>query len=307
MKANWARRSLAIPAALILDSLAGEDLARGAPAGAYRRFLGFAEEILWADTVYGGARFALVGALPPLLAGMAAQALLGDLGSEIVVGGACLGLQSMRERALESASALERAAADEAGFPSDPAPARAAIEAIATSFAKDVCGPLFYLNAAGAKGLLAYRAAEAIGAGADASSPAKVRFGRFPGRVGAAFGWIPSQVGALAVCAAAKERTYTLYARARRDAMSHSSFNFGIMEAAFATSLEVGLDSDDLDGEGQPAGHLGSQVAPGPDEVRRAMALAERAAVLIAFWLMVADAGLWVLLRRRKRGGGRRR
>ena len=303
MKAKWARRSLAIPAALALDALAGDDLAREAPARWYQQFLGFADEILWTDTLNGGVRFALAGGLPPLLTGKIARAALGDLGSEIAVGAACVGLKSMRERALASAVAIERADVEAPGAPGDPTPARAAVESIARSFAKDVCGPLLYLNAAGVEGLLAYRAADAVSATADAPGPANARYGRFPGRLGAAFGWLPSRVGALAVCAAAQGPTYELYTRARRGAVSHSTPNIGIMQAAFANALEIGLGPDDLREEGQAEHRLGAPVAPGPADIRSAIALAERAAVLLAFWLMVADASMWLCQGRRKRGG----
>ena len=307
MKAKWAGRSVAIPVALVLDSLVGGDLAREATARGYERFLGFAEEILWTDTYYGGLRFVFAGGLLPLLAGKIARAVLGDLGSEIAVGAACVGLQSMREQALASAAAIELAAAEAPGAPGDEAPVRAAVEAIATSFAKDVCGPLLYLNAAGVDGLLAYRAAVAISATAAVPGPATARFGNVPGRLGAVFGWLPSRVGALAVCAAAQGPTYTLYTRARRSAVGHSTPNIAITQAAFSQALEIGVGPDDLRGQSQAEGLREPQVASGPAEIRSALALAERAAVLLALWLMVADAFMWLFQRRRKRAAGRHR
>ena len=304
LRAIWGRRSLVVPAALVLDSLAVGSRERETSAIGYQRILRFAEEILWTDTVSGGLRFALAGGILPLLVGRAARFALGDLGSEALMGAACVGLRALREQAVASAVALEQRDIDGTGARADASSARAAVESIATGFAEDVCGALLYLNAAGSDGLLAYRAVNAIGATVGHAGPANARFGVVPGRLHAAFGWLPSQVGALAVCGAAHGPTLTLFAQARRDAMAHPRPSVGIMHAAFAHALGIGLGARSIRGEGLSAGLFGNQEAARPDDIRRALALAERAAVLVAFWLMVADAGLWLMCPRRSRGGG---
>ena len=301
MRAVWLRRLLVVPAALVLDSLASGIGERVSLARGYERILHFAEEILWTDTISGGVRFAVAGAALPILAGRAARLALGDFGSEALAGAACVGLGHMRERAVASAAVLEQEGPGGAVAPGDVSPARVAVESIAASFAQDVCGSLLYLNAAGADGLLAYAAAQAIGARAEHAEPSNVRFGVIPGGLGVASGWLPSRAAALAVCAAAQAPTLTLYARARRDAMAYSSPNAGIVLAAFAHALGIGLGTDAVPGPGPSRYRFGTQVAAATVDIRRALALAERAAVLIAFWLMAADAGLWLLGLRRRR------
>ncbi|MDA8374268.1 MAG: cobalamin biosynthesis protein [Actinomycetota bacterium] len=301
MRAVWLRRLLVVPAALVLDSLALGLGERESLAKDYERILHFAEEILWTDTIFGGIRFAMAGAALPFLAGRAVRLALGDFGSEAVAGAACVGLGHMRERAVASAAALEQEGPGGGAAPGDVSPARAAVESIATSFAQDVCGSLLYLNVAGADGLLAYAAAKAIGARAKHAEPSNARFGVVPGGLGIALGWLPSRAGALAVCAAAQAPTLTLYAKARRDAMAHPSPNAGIVLAAFAHALGIGLGADTVPGPGPSRYRVGTQVAAATVDIRRALALAERAAVLMAFWLMAADAGLWLLAQRRPR------
>ncbi|MDA8263431.1 MAG: cobalamin biosynthesis protein [Actinomycetota bacterium] len=309
-----------MPTALVADAFAGGTAFGGYPMTSFERAIGFAEEILWTDTFFGGLRFVLAGALPALLAGKLAGLALGGFGADAAAGSACVELRSLRESALTVVDRLGRgdlaaAAAwargsDKTGDPqlSFDGVVEAAIETIATKLVEEVVGPLVFLNLAGASGALAYRAVGTMSGKAQRRQGAYARFGAVPMRLSEILGRFPGRLAALAICSSANGDTRTLYLRARQESLAHPSPGTGLVRAAMACALEVGPGAAGSTSAGLPGRQpFGPPRTVRPEDIEKAVVLAERASVLVALWLMATDLGLWVvsprLLRRRRQKG----
>ena len=315
LRSWWGRRFLSAPTALVLDALVGGTFFGSLPQVVYERAIGFAEEILWTDTFFGGLRFLLVGAAPATLAGKLAELAIGGFAADAAAGSVCVGLRSLRESALAIVAHLERgeleAAAALAGVsaavggvpPTFDGVARSAIESITTKFAGEVVGPLVFLNFGGAAGALTYRAVGAMSEKVRRRPGAHARFGVVPKRMAEALGRVPGQLAALALCNAAHGGTAAMYSRVRRESLSEPFPGEGVVMAAMACALGVGLGSGSsptAGSSGRPT--FGPPRIAGLDDVRKAVALAERASVLVALWLMLVDLGLRFVAARTRRG-----
>ena len=173
---------------------------------------------------------------------------------------------------------------------------RAALESVAENTSDATVAPLLWAAAAGAPGVLAYRAVNTLDAMIGHRSPHYARFGWAAARLDDAANLIPARVtGVLtALCAPVVGGSSGAALRAwRSDAARHPSPNAGVAEAAFAGALGVRLGGPTQyrhQLEIRPT--LGAGREPDVADLRRAIRLArwvQNSAVVIA--VVVSAAG----------------
>jgi adenosylcobinamide-phosphate synthase len=154
---------------------------------------------------------------------------------------------------------------------------RAAVESVAENTADAVVGPLLWGALAGPAGVAAYRAANTLDAMVGHHNARYERFGWAAARLDDLLTWPAARLGAGLTCLLAPlvgGHAGRAWRTLRRDGGAHPSPNAGRMEAAFAGALGVRLGGTNRYGdrvEQRPA--LGSDAAPGPDDVDRAVRL----------------------------------
>lgn len=173
---------------------------------------------------------------------------------------------------------------------------RAALESVAENTSDATVAPLLWAAAAGAPGVLAYRAVNTLDAMIGHRSPHYARFGWAAARLDDAANLIPARVTGMltALCAPVVGGSPGAALRAwRSDAARHPSPNAGVAEAAFAGALGVRLGGPTQyrhQLEIRPT--LGAGREPDVADLRRAIRLArwvQNSAVVIA--VVVSAAG----------------
>src|SRR3954470_7108088 len=122
--------------------------------------------------------------------------------------------------------------------------ARATIESVAENTADAAVGPLLWGAVGGLPGLLAYRAANTLGALGGPRSPRSARFGWAAARTDDVLGWLPARLTAALTVACAPLARGSAGDALRtwwRDGAAHPSPNAGRCEAAMAGALGVRL------------------------------------------------------------------
>jgi adenosylcobinamide-phosphate synthase len=172
--------------------------------------------------------------------------------------------------------------------------ARAAIESVAENTSDGVVAPMLYALAFGAPGALAYRAVNTMDSMVGYREEPYACLGWAPARLDDLANLVPARATVLAVAAASRDPGAALRSTLRYGSLTASP-NAGRVEAAFAGALGVRLGGTNSYGgvlrEG-PA--LGDGRCPGPDDIRRSIALMRGSCALLAAVALV----LW---------GGRRR
>nr|WP_312870473.1 cobalamin biosynthesis protein [Gordonia asplenii] len=284
------------------------DPARWHPVAGMGHLAGALEKLTYRDR-----RGAGVGYVAVCVTGAAATGLVLQRGGAIAVGAAVwstLGGTTLCRIGDRMADALERgdieaaralvpslcgrdpAALDESGI------CRATIESIAENTSDATVGPLVWAGLAGAPGVLAYRMVNTLDAMVGYRTPRYERFGWASARLDDAVNLLPARLsGALAAVLGGRPRG-ALHAW-RSDARRHPSPNAGVVEAAFAGSLDVTLGGTTvypLHTEERPL--LGSGRAPGVDDLRAAVALSRRVQYGAAAAVVGAVVGGRILRRR---------
>ncbi|MBE2316036.1 cobalamin biosynthesis protein CobD [Solirubrobacter sp. CPCC 204708] len=161
----------------------------------------------------------------------------------------------------------------------------AAIESVAENTVDAVIAPLLWCAAAGAPGVLAYRAVNTLDAMVGRRNERYARFGTAAARADDVANWPAARLaGALTVVFGDREARTVWKERAAL----HPSPNAGVIEAAFAGALGLTLG-----GTLAYAGHvehrprLGDGRAPGPADVGRAIRLARIISLAAAVLAMV--------------------
>lgn len=168
--------------------------------------------------------------------------------------------------------------------------ARAALESVAENTSDAAVAPLWWGVVGGVPGLLAYRGINTLDAMIGHRSPRYTRFGWAAARLDDVMNYLPARLTGLLVAACARVvggSAGASLAAWRRDAASHPSPNAGVVEAAFAGALDVGLGGPTQYAHGleiRPA--LGSGPPPGVHDLRRSVALS-RAVTALAMVLAV--------------------
>jgi adenosylcobinamide-phosphate synthase len=160
----------------------------------------------------------------------------------------------------------------------DSAQIRAAvIESLAENSSDAVVGPLFWAALAGPAGAAGYRAANTLDAMWGHHSERYEHFGWAAARLDDALNWLPARLTAGLACGSAPlmgGSTAATLAVIRRDAGGHPSPNAGVIEAAFAGALGVGLGGPlAYGGRVETRPRLGGGPPPGASDVADARRL----------------------------------
>jgi adenosylcobinamide-phosphate synthase len=154
---------------------------------------------------------------------------------------------------------------------------RAVVESVAENTADAVVAPLLWGAAAGAPGLLAYRAANTLDAMVGHHTGRYERFGWASARLDDLMNLPASRLTGVLGLMTAPARARESWTAWRRDAPSHPSPNAGIPEAVFAGALGVRLGGVNRYGDQvEQRVRLGHGRAPEPHDIGRAIRLARR-------------------------------
>lgn len=300
-----------ILAGYLADVIVG-DPRRGHPVAGFGRVAGALESLTYRDNRAAGAvHTGLLVAGVTVAASVARRRVRAGPGVAALTAFAtwvALGGTTLLRTGSELADALEAGGVDAARalLPSlcgrDPAVldaaglCRAALESVAENTSDATVAPLLWAAAAGAPGVLAYRAVNTLDAMIGHRSPHYARFGWAAARLDDAANLIPARVTGMltALCAPVVGGSPGAALRAwRSDAARHPSPNAGVAEAAFAGALGVRLGGPTQyrhQLEIRPT--LGAGREPDVTDLRRAIRLArwvQNSAVVIA--VVVSAAG----------------
>jgi len=300
-----------ILAGYLADAIVG-DPRRGHPVAGFGRVAGALEPLTYRDNRAAGAvHTGLLVAGVTVAASVARRRVRAGPGVAALTAFAtwvALGGTTLLRTGSELADALEAGGVDAARalLPSlcgrDPAVldaaglCRAALESVAENTSDATVAPLLWAAAAGAPGVLAYRAVNTLDAMIGHRSPHYARFGWAAARLDDAANLIPARVTGMltALCAPVVGGSPGAALRAwRSDAARHPSPNAGVAEAAFAGALGVRLGGPTQyrhQLEIRPT--LGAGREPDVADLRRAIRLArwvQNSAVVIA--VVVSAAG----------------
>lgn len=243
--------------AYIADRILGDPQSGAHPVAVLGRYLTTMEKVIWADRRERGGLIVFLGLLPlwPLSKVVKRYWLLGVVAGYFSVGG-----RQLCDIALEVANALEHGdlvlARERCGAIvgretfqlSEAEICRAAIESVAENTADGVVGPLLYFGLFGPTGALCYRAINTFDSMFGHKNARYQNFGWASARLDDLANLPVSRLGYLLLL----RRGTTVQRNSMRaafiDANEHPSPNAGIMEAAFAGFIGVGLGGDNLYG-----------------------------------------------------------
>lgn len=301
----FARRARGTALGLVLAQVVPEIPDGAHPVAHFGTAMGLVEESLWADDRTAGIRYAAagaaIGAVGGRLLGSTATAVsVTTAGRQLRAVAAGIGEQLVADD-LESARAglpalvgRDPSALDASGM------AAAVIESVAENTVDAVYAPALWAVLGGAAGTGLYRALNTMDAMVGHRSERYERFGWAAARADDLANLVPARAFALAVLALAPaDRRGDVVRAVRQDAPAHPSPNAGVAEAAFAGALGLSLGGPLRYGdrvEDRPV--LGDGTRPQPEDVARAVQLAERTEIALIGSLAVL--GLLGSRRRRR-------
>ncbi|TDD59597.1 adenosylcobinamide-phosphate synthase CbiB, partial [Actinomadura rubrisoli] len=226
--------------------------------------------------------------------GRVSRALITGAATWAVLGGTSLGREGVfMARALEDGD-LEAArgrlshlcARDPKGLGAAEL-ARATVESLAENTSDAAIAPLLWGAVAGVPGLVVYRAINTLDAMVGYRNARYERFGWAAARLDDAANWVPARVtGLLTVLCSGREAWRVL----RRDGKNHPSPNAGRCEAAFAGALVRLGGTNSYGGDIERRPEMGDGRAPEVADIRRAVRLSGRVALVAAG---LAAAAAW--------------
>lgn len=169
---------------------------------------------------------------------------------------------------------------------------RATIESVAENTSDAVIAPLCAGLAGGVPAMVIYRAINTLDAMVGYPNERFRNFGWASARLDDVVNYVPARLSAALAALAAPTVAGSLtraLAVWRRDGSSHPSPNAGPVESSFAGALDVQLGGvNTYDGQDQDRHRLGDGPSPHPDDITRAVQLAERMSVIG----LIAAAGM---------------
>lgn len=299
----------------VADRLFG-DPTHGHPVAALGRVLGGAERRLYRDDRRAGLAYTAVCVGGCTAAATAASAIAGRRGllarTALAAGvtWSALGGTTLTRVGDTVADALDRGDIDTArrhvpslcGRDPDALDAtgicRAAVESIAENTSDATVGPLVWGAVAGIPGVVAYRTVNTLDAMVGYRTARYGRFGWASARLDDVANLVPARLTGAWVVLAGPDRRGAAAAW-RRDATRHPSPNAGVVEAAFAGALGLGLGGPTVYPHGtEMRPRLGDGHPPSTADLRAAVALSRRvqagavgtAVLLTAVRVLVTDA-----------------
>ncbi len=292
---NWfSRRCLAAATGLLLDRFVPEPPNSLHPVAWFGKAMGRVESTLWSDTRRAGVAYASVGTGLGLVAGT----LLRSTTFAVVITAAGHQLRAVGSRIGDSIDPddLDRARAE---LPSlvgrDPSQldssgiAAAVIESVAENSVDAVIAPVFWALVFGAPGACAYRAINTMDAMVGRRNLRYENFGWAAARTDDVVNYVPARLFAGIVAVQTPQRAADVISMIQRDAPAHPSPNAGVAETAMAASIGRELGGPLRYGdvlEDRP--RLGSGPRPAPDDVERAVEVANRSELLAVAGLVIA-------------------
>jgi adenosylcobinamide-phosphate synthase len=294
--------ALVVLVALALDAAFGDPPNRFHPVGWIGRLLAAGRHWLCrgrpSALLLGGAAVTLAVMALASGAGAAVAALASALGTlgvllEALALKATLALRGLAGAAGEVAAALERGDLDTArvrlGWHLVSRPTAAlnagqvasgAIESVAENLTDALVAPVVFFLLLGLPGALAYRALNTADTMFGYRDGALEYFGKVAARLDDVLNLVPARLAALGLVATAGARAPAAWATMVRDHARTASPNAGWTMAAMAGALGVSLDKPS-------AYRLGDGRAPGPRDIRLAVALLVRATILTLLVMLV--------------------
>lgn len=296
-------RAAALSLALVADRALGEPPATLHPVARFGQAMEGMERRVWADRRGTGVLYAAAGVGSAAAVGFVVSR--GNHGLRVVTLAGCTYV-AVAGRALREAAADVAGALDAGDLPAargllrglvgrettrldETEVVRAAVESVAENTVDAVTAPLLWAAAAGAPGVLAYRAVNTLDAMVGHRSPRYQRFGWASARADDAANWLPARLTAAAVAAVRPRRAAAVLQAVRRQAPAHPSPNAGVVEAAFAAALGITLGGvNDYGGRVEARPLLGAGVAPSRRHIDEACRLSRD--VSLAVWAAACSA-----------------
>ena len=301
-----ARRSFATALGVLASRFSPEIPDQYHPVARFGQTMTDLEKKLWRDERVAGLQYAAAGVGLGVLAGRASP-------STALTVAMCSAGGQLRSVAGDVADRLEAGDPDGARAilptlvgrdPSDldeSGIAAAAIESVAENMVDAVFAPAFWALTAGSVGAAVHRAANTMDAMVGRHDERHENFGWAAARLDDLLNWVPARAFAAALAAVVPDRRDHVLATVRADAPAHPSPNAGVAEAAMAAVLGCELGGPLRYGtvtEDRP--RLGTGPRPEAGDLRRAIALADRAELVLCAAL-AAGVVLTVRPRRRRR------
>jgi adenosylcobinamide-phosphate synthase len=287
-------RAIGVALGLAADRWLGEPPTRWHPVAWFGTAMGALERAMWRDGRAAGAAYAAVGVGGAWLVGVGLRRVIGPgpaaaVATAVAVAGRMLddegaavarlladgdvGGARLRVRSLVGRTTADL---DEAGI------ARAVVESIAENTTDAVVAPALWAAFAGAPAVLAYRVANTLDAMVGHHSDRYERFGWASARLDDVLGVVPARVGAVAVAMRHPTRARAVVRAVMFDARRHPSPNAGVIEAAFAASLGIGLGGANRYGDRvEERGRLGDGPDPAVADISRAIRLRRDVTVIV--------------------------
>ncbi len=292
--------ALAASAGVVVDRLFGEPPTRWHPVAWFGSTMNAIEARWWADDRRRGAGYTAVGLAAGVVPAFVLRRAIGPSAATVLASGVAIAGAMLEREALGVAEALRTDDVNAArrlvgrlvGRSTDsldaPEIARAVIETVAENTVDAVTASLFWASVGGAPGVLAHRAINTMDAMVGHRNPRHQQFGWASARLDDAANWLPARLTAVAVAVAAPSRCGEIARTVRRDAGRHPSPNGGVIEAAFAASLDIRLGGANVyGGIADDRGVLGDGRPARAADVGRATALARRATGVFAVGCVV--------------------
>ena len=296
---------------VVADRWLGEPPVRWHPVAWFGTGMGALERVMWRSSRCTGASYTAVGVGGAWLVGVGLRRAIGPgpaaaVATAVAVAGRMLDaegaavaqlladgdLDGARER-VRSLVGRTTADIDEAGI------ARAVVESIAENTTDAVVAPALWAAVGGAPAVLAYRAANTLDAMVGHHTDRYERFGWASARLDDVLNLVPARVAAAAVVLRRPNRARAVLRAVTVDAHRHPSPNSGVIEAAFAASLGLGLGGANRYGDRiEDRGRLGDGPDPTGADIVRAVQLRRSVTLLVG-------AGILAVAVSRGRGGGR--
>jgi adenosylcobinamide-phosphate synthase len=313
-------RAGAVIAGLAADRLLGEPPARWHPVARYGQAMQALERRMYADRRASGLVYAGAGVGAALAIGWAFHPGRGHrpnrrrevaavfLATYVAVAGKALsaaaGAVAAPLQEGDLVTSRQRLPALVGRDPSDldaTEISRAVVESVAENTVDAIVAPVFWAAAAGAPGVLAYRALNTLDAMVGHRSPRYARFGWASARADDIAAWAPARLTALLVAIVRPAAALRVWTAVRVQAPAHPSPNAGVAEASFAAALRLRLGGRNRYGsriEFRP--QLGQGRPAEVTDIERARALSRDVTVALA--LLVLAPRLLPVARGRRPG-----
>ena len=310
-------RVAALWLALLADRVLGEPPAAAHPVALFGRAMTGLERAMWADrrgtgVAYAGAGAGAAAVLGSVLtrggplrrrAAVVGATYVAVAGHELARSASAVG-DALASGDIDRARVLLRGLVGRETAEMDEGEVvRAAVESVAENTVDAVTAPLLWALAAGAPGVLAYRAVNTLDAMVGHRSPRYERFGWAAARADDVANWIPARLTAWAVAALRPARAGAVRRAVRDQAPAHPSPNAGVVEAAFAAAMGIRLGGvNDYAGRIETRPALGQGDKPQRHHIAEACRLSRDAAVALCAAITLVWAVVHLAARRGRAG-----